>query len=503
MKKIAKSILIAIIALSASVALFAGEAKAYTMVDVPVVVVEDLGDAPFPDTVDIKYDSEKLNISKFSIDTAGQLKAVILCQVGSRTSGNIWVSTDYFGKKVIGNVTKFSGETTEVSWFLEKGDYYLHSKCDNYPYETSIALLFEKARVDETNKSTSFSNGNFLAQDSVAINYLTFENPNEYFYFQLDEKATVTINYSFDADANEKTDTGYCSLYDKYGILLKEGTYSTSDKGLKSISYLLEPGVYYIKLSGMKGNTVISYSSMFYNIKLSAETDGKWTKEAIKVNIDTSIDYSRIAVLCSDVKESLINNDELWSPANKNYVALDGESFMAEKSGVYSVRITDKNGYNTMAKISITNIDVTKPTVSGVKNNKAYNKAITIKFDDEDSGINAKKTTLNGKAVKSGVKVDKEGNYTLKVYDNVGNYRTYNFSIDFTAPTAGVENGKTYKESLTLKFKDNLTGIKKIVLDGSEVTSSSPMYLYANGEYELELWDNADNYRKIVFYIKK
>ena len=242
---------------------------------------------------------------------------------------------------------------------------------------------------------------------------------------------------------------------------------------------------------------------MFYNITLTADTDGKWTDEGYYVYIDTSIDYSKISVLCFDVKDSLIDNEVLWAATNPNYVSVEGERFLAEKSGVYSVRITDKNGYNTMAKINITNIDVTKPKVSGVKNNKIYSKAIKITWKDEESGINDKKTTLNGKAVKSGVKISKEGKYTLKVYDNVGNYRSYTFYVDFTAPTASVENGKTYKEAVTVKFKDNLTGISRIVLDGAEVSSTNPIYLYANGEYELELWDKADNYRKITFTIKK
>lgn len=503
MKKIARKLFLTIIALTVSVTLYAGKAEALTLINIPILVVEDVDDTPFPEPVTINYDFENYNISEFTIDTAGQLKAIILCKAGARTSGSIWVSTDRDGKRIIGDIAKYSGEKTEVSWFLEKGSYYLHTECDNYPYETSIALLFEKAKVEEKEIATSFSNGNYLTPEKVAMNYLTNENPNEYFFFEVKEKATVTINYSFDADANLKTDIGYCSLYDKYGVLLKEGTYTSADKGLKSIDYLLEPGVYYIKLSGMKGNTVISYSCMFYDITLTADTDGKWTKKPYYVYIDTSIDYSKIAVLCFDVKESMIDNDVLWAATNPNYVSLEGERFLAEKSGVYSVRITDKNGYNTMAKINITNIDVTKPKVSGVKNNKIYNKAIKITWEDEESGIDEKKTTLNGKAVKSGVKISKEGKYTLKVYDKVGNYRSYSFYVDFTAPTASVENGKTYKEAVTVKFKDNLTGISRIVLDGAELSSTNPIYLYANGEYELELWDKAENYRKITFTIKK
>lgn len=511
MKKIAKSLFLTILALGASMTLFAGDAKALTRTQIPVQVVEDLDNVPYPDVTSIDYDNEKLNISEFTVETAGQLKAIVQCKIDSLTKGNIWVSTDFNGKQIIGDVSKFSGEQTEVSWFLEKGKYYFHCECEFYPYQVNVALLFEKAKVEERIFSTSFSNSNPMEPEKIALNYLTNENPNEYYSFTVKEKTTVTVEYSFDAAANKPSDAGLCSLYDQYGLLLKEDTYTSSDKGMKSFDYLLEPGTYYIKLSGMKGNTMLNLKYMVYNITLTADTDGKWTKKAYKVDIDTSIDYKSIAVLCYDVKDSLIDNDELWSPSNKNYVPLEGESFEATKSGVYSVRITDRNGYNTMAKIDISNIDVKKPTVKGVKDGEYYNKAITITWQDTQSGINTKKTTLNGKAIndakvdKNGkytLKLNKEGKYVLKVYDNVGNYREYTFYLDFTAPTAGVENGKTYKESVTLKFKDNLTGIKKITLDGAEIKYNS-YYVYTNGEYELELWDNADNYRKIVFYIKK
>ena len=71
--------------------------------------------------------------------------------------------------------------------------------------------------------------------------------------------------------------------------------------------------------------------------------------------------------------------------------------------------------------------DKIKPTVTGVKNNKTYKKQVTIKFSDKQSGI--KKATLNGKKIKSGKKVKKNGKYTLKVYDKAGNVIQVKFTI--------------------------------------------------------------------------
>ena len=67
-----------------------------------------------------------------------------------------------------------------------------------------------------------------------------------------------------------------------------------------------------------------------------------------------------------------------------------------------------------------------KPTISGVKNGKTYKKAVKITFKDE-SGVKSAK--LNGKKVKSGVIVKKNGSYTLTVTDKNGNTRTVRFKI--------------------------------------------------------------------------
>ena len=164
------------------------------------------------------------------------------------------------------------------------------------------------------------------------------------------------------------------------------------------------------------------------------------TTEPMDINIDTSIDYSEIVVLFRDVKKSLINRDSYWSSENKAYIPLDGETFTAEDSGVYSVRITDLQGNNTMKKIEVTNIDITEPEIEGVEDGLSYNKPVTITWSDDQSGIDNKKTKLNGKRVKTGIEVKDEGKYVLEVYDKLGNGREIEFNIDYTAPTTNIKN---------------------------------------------------------------
>ncbi len=71
-------------------------------------------------------------------------------------------------------------------------------------------------------------------------------------------------------------------------------------------------------------------------------------------------------------------------------------------------------------------------------------------------------------------------------------------------PVTNVENGKTYTNSLILMFKDSISGIKKIEIDGEEVpTANNTKYFYLEGQYTVELWDKAGNHIKYKFSLKK
>lgn len=98
-------------------------------------------------------------------------------------------------------------------------------------------------------------------------------------------------------------------------------------------------------------------------------------------------------------------------------------SFYAKKNGKYQIDIETAFGQ----KKSLTFfVDRKKPTTN-IKNKKTYKKTVKITFKDKISGV--KKATLNGKKIKSGKKVKKNGNYTLKIYDKAGNVKTVKFTI--------------------------------------------------------------------------
>lgn len=98
-------------------------------------------------------------------------------------------------------------------------------------------------------------------------------------------------------------------------------------------------------------------------------------------------------------------------------------SYYAGEDGKYKAVIKTASGKKKTVTFYV---DSKKPTTN-IKNNKTYKKAIKITFKDSVSGI--KKATLNGKSIKSGKKVSKNGTYTLKVTDKAGNVKTVKFTI--------------------------------------------------------------------------
>ena len=97
--------------------------------------------------------------------------------------------------------------------------------------------------------------------------------------------------------------------------------------------------------------------------------------------------------------------------------------FSTNQDGKYTVIVQSATGQTK--KISFC-IDKQKP-ITNIKNKKTYKKTVQIRFKDKISGI--KKATLNGKKIKSGKKVKKNGKYTLKIYDKAGNVKKIKFTI--------------------------------------------------------------------------
>ncbi len=149
----------------------------------------------------------------------------------------------------------------------------------------------------------------------------------------------------------------------------------------------------------------------------------------------------------------------------------------------------DKSGNISKTKTVVVK-DKTAPVVSGVSNNKTYNKDVKITFNEG-------KATLNGKAIKSKYVAKAEGKRTLVVKDVAGNKTTVVFTIDKTAPVvSGVSNKAFYNKDVTISFTEGTA-----TLNGKAIKSK--YIVKSEGKHTVVVKDAVGNKRTVVFTIDK
>ena len=163
------------------------------------------------------------------------------------------------------------------------------------------------------------------------------------------------------------------------------------------------------------------------------------------------------------------------------------------KAGSYTFTVWTTNNCKTFT----VKVDGTEPVVKGAADGKAYNKNITLKFSDKESGIKSAK--LNNKSIKTNAKITKEGKYKLVVTDKIGNVNKINFILDKTAPTTNIKN-KKYSGSVKISFADKLSGVKRATLDGKTIKNGYK--ISKKGTHTLKITDKAGNVKTVKFTVK-
>ena len=234
-------------------------------------------------------------------------------------------------------------------------------------------------------------------------------------------------------------------------------------------------------------------------------------------------------------------------------------NFEIDKIGTYTVYAIDNSGNETVKEIEITSIETpeepnpdpdpeptpdedTQPpeiTFSRIidKENNKVNITANIVYDKsqieiakvdggirdteyfENNGIELN-LTKGEKTAEAKFSLNQNGTYTIYVKDEAGNEVVKNFEVteietepepeptpeeDKTPPTiTGVEDGKTYKQSVTPKAEDE--NLKEVILikDGKEVTNyKNGDTIESEGKYEITATDEAGNKTTIKFTIEK
>ena len=281
--------------------------------------------------------------------------------------------------------------------------------------------------------------------------------------------------------------------------------------------YEMKAGTYYIKMEGTftywtesASNTekmIIGCIAKENAVKLT-QTPNK-TKTAAVIKVDEKMMANGKGSI--KIAEGNNENDINWGSYSNDYTDISSTGkYTVKENGWYVVQVTAEShatwGKDVYAyrRIKVNCIDTTKPVISGVKNNVLYNKSVKIAFSDNKGGSGIKAATLNGKNVKNGAVVTKEGKYTLKVADKAGNVTSAVFIIDKTKPiVSGVKNNQIYKKSVKITLKDNKggSGLYKATLNGKSI--KSVVTVTKPGKYTLKVKDKAGNLTTVVFAIKK
>jgi hypothetical protein len=199
------------------------------------------------------------------------------------------------------------------------------------------------------------------------------------------------------------------------------------------------------------------------------------------------------------------------------------------EAGTYYIRTTAKYswGYSTAftKKICIGSVDADQLLKTTVKVNGTKNKA-TISVDLSALGQAAdtlqyvagsytmkdidNKIWKSSEAVTAdttGFSVAKNGTYTIRVKVKYASDNTVSVSmpvkvsgLDNKKPlVTGVKNGYTYKKTVTIKFSDKTSGIKKATLNGKTIQSGKKVS--KKGSYTLKVTDKAGNTKTVKFKI--
>lgn len=157
-----------------------------------------------------------------------------------------------------------------------------------------------------------------------------------------------------------------------------------------------------------------------YDTLLEASTKGRSVfRKDVKV---PNIYPVKSGIYYRDIVNVVVSDDVAVKKVtcNNKKVALD---YTLCNQGKYKIVAEDYAGNKTSKTFYI---DLTAPKVSGVRNGATYFSKRKITFKDNYKVASA---TLNGKKVKSGTVVSKNGKYVFKVKDAAGNVKRVSFKI--------------------------------------------------------------------------
>ena len=273
-------------------------------------------------------------------------------------------------------------------------------------------------------------------------------------------------------------------------ITLPDGTSVTSSPATYKVT---SNGKYTFKATDKSGN-----------IATKTVNVTKIDNTAPSIELTQSDSWEKVKSINVSTMDSESGVDRIELPDGTS-VAGDSAVYRVDRNGVYTFKVYDKLGNMSTKNITVSKVDNTAPSVGDWQSDDwdRYSKDISIWATDSESGVDRIElpdgTSVAGDSAV--YRVDRNGVYTFKVYDNSGNITTKKVTvskIDKNAPVLNVVcDNETWSSSKTISISatDSESGVNKIELpDGSFVMGSSATYkVTSNGTYTFKVYDNAWN----------
>lgn len=278
---------------------------------------------------------------------------------------------------------------------LDMGTYYVwvdtsDPSCtsDTVGSEGSVQMIVyqQEVKSDEVYRPSTMSNVNKIELDKEYTGVLTSSNPKDYYQFTLKDKALVKFNCKYNATKSSGSSHAntYLTLYNSEQEKLFEKDF-IGDSAWYSYEKFLEPGTYYYTLE-----TAASYEAGLDSAKKDytdgGETHFKITTTPYSLKLKqynkTKNSYIKVTTIddATDIRvvRGKLSNTELtsqkWEAAT---VITDTRKFGVNKTGYYTVRVTDTYGNMFMKFVKVSTCDKKAPAKPKVNKYKANSVKVT------------------------------------------------------------------------------------------------------------------------------
>lgn len=429
-------------------------------------------------TLEVKRDGVAVDLIEFENNAYGYKTKAVYFEVKKEDKGEYSVR----GKDILGNEVDFTFKfISEVNDTTKPLITVQGTGSDNCYSDVTITWEDKETYVSEVKYDGVAFIGDKIVEDIEGEHTISvtdvFGNTSTHTF--IIDKTTPTLDGINDTGMYEKSPN---ISINETGSGLKSVTLNGVELNNYNNIKVYETGTYTLVVTD-KALNKLSYTFVFDSdgpSLIGVDNGGVYNSD-VKITTSSECGISSISV-----------RYDSYSDISKNYNVTNGATLTEE--GKYTVTITDvlynKATYNFI-------VDKTKPSISGVSNNKYY-KDSEIKITVSDNNISSIyiNNSLNNR---NSISIKDDGKYTLKAVDKGGNMSTVTFIKDSKVPyVSGVKDGGKYKKGVTLKVSDRY-GVKSIKLNNK--TISKNYKVTKNGNYTLVTTDKAGNKGVVKFTI--